>query len=88
MLRDDLRDDRTKFPHTLYMVAGTQATNAQDNHIALLKLTGFTREKHGKADKALPGSDDDMDDGSDSRSELQSILGLITIHPCHVPSTS
>ena len=70
MLRDDLGDDRTRFPHTLYVVAGTQATKAQDNYIALLKLTGLTREKHGKADKALPGSDDEMDDGSDSRSGL------------------
>ena len=61
------------------MVAGTQATKAQDNYIALLKLTGLMREKHGKANKALPGSDDEMDDGSDSRSGLQSMLALSTM---------
>ena len=66
VLRDDLGDDRSKFPHTLYLVAGTQAPRAQDNYTGLLKLTGLTQEKHGKGAKTKE-SDDDMDDESASR---------------------
>ena len=67
VLRDDLGDERTRFPHTLYMVAGTQATRAQENYTAILKLTGLTQERHGKAAKAPQGSDDEMEEDSGDR---------------------
>lgn len=64
LLKDDLGDERTGFPHTLYLVAGTQAERVQDNYMALLKLTGLSQGRHGKP-KAPAGSDDDMDDDDD-----------------------
>ena len=73
VLRDDLGDDRTKFPHTLYMVAGTQATRAQENYTAILKLTGLTQERHGKAAKTPQGSDDEMEEDSGDRCRLAGI---------------
>ena len=60
ILRDDQGDGRTQFPHTMYLVAGTQADKAQDNYTALLKLTGFGQGRHGKPKP--PASSDDEDE--------------------------
>ena len=65
ILRDDLGNERTQFPHTMYVVAGTQAARAQDNYTALLKVTGLGQGRHGKR-KPAAGSDDEMED-SDER---------------------
>jgi ribosome assembly protein RRB1 len=39
---------RTQFPHTLYMAAGTQASQPRQNYIAIMKLAGMGQAGHGK----------------------------------------
>jgi hypothetical protein len=39
IIRDDLGAPRATFPHTVFMVAGTQAAGARQNYLALLRLT-------------------------------------------------
>jgi ribosome assembly protein RRB1 len=46
--RDSLGDSRSSFPHTAYMVAGTQAAPGQKNHLAVIKLSALTQGDHGK----------------------------------------
>lgn len=41
IISDDLGDERRSFPHTVYMVAGTQAQRAKDNEILVMKLSGL-----------------------------------------------
>jgi len=41
VLTDDLGDERRSYPHTVYMVAGTQAQRAKDNEILVMKLSGL-----------------------------------------------
>jgi ribosome assembly protein RRB1 len=41
ILPDELGDERRSYPHTVYMVAGTQAQRAKDNEILVMKLSGL-----------------------------------------------
>ncbi|KAI8473011.1 MAG: WD40-repeat-containing domain protein [Monoraphidium minutum] len=69
ILRDGLGGPRAAFPHTVFMAAGTQAAQARQNHIALLKLAALGQGRHGKRDgKRRRGGGSDS--GSDSGSEL------------------
>ena len=45
ILHDSLGEGRTKYPHTVYLAAGTQADTAQHNQIVLLKLSALCRTK-------------------------------------------
>ena len=38
IVKDDLGAPRSTFPHTVYMVAGTQAETAKQNYVAFLRL--------------------------------------------------
>ena len=44
---DGLGGPRSAFPHTLTLVAGTQAANARQNSLALMKLSDLGQGKHG-----------------------------------------
>ena len=45
-LRDKLGSNRTRFPATLFMVAGTQADDVTQNSIALMKVSDLHRMAH------------------------------------------
>ncbi|GFR42565.1 hypothetical protein Agub_g3463 [Astrephomene gubernaculifera] len=63
ILRDDLGGPRSAFPHTVYLVCGTQAATARQNYVAFLKLAQLGQGRHGK--KAAASDDEDSDDDSD-----------------------
>eukprot|EP00879_Flechtneria_rotunda_P014031 GHRR01014658.1.p1 GENE.GHRR01014658.1~~GHRR01014658.1.p1 ORF type:complete len:366 (+),score=106.34 GHRR01014658.1:218-1315(+) len=80
IVRDDLGAPRSSFPHTVFMVAGTQAASARQNYLAVLKLAELGQGRHGKkaekrnddgesSDEGESSEDDSMDesDGEDSR---------------------
>ena len=50
ILKDDLGAPRSTFPHTVYMVAGTQAESAKQNYVAFLRL-----EKLGQVGEGTVG---------------------------------
>lgn len=43
VLRDSLGDDRKKFPHTAYIVSGTQADTPSQNEILVMKMSQLHR---------------------------------------------
>ncbi|TRY52083.1 Histone-binding protein RBBP4 N-terminal domain/WD40 repeat [Cryptosporidium tyzzeri] len=67
ILPDKLGDNRTQFPHTCYVVAGTQANMEDNNHILLMKWsrmhkTKRDRDENDNSDSDLSDSDDSDDD--------------------------
>ncbi|KUF80288.1 Glutamate-rich WD repeat-containing protein [Phytophthora nicotianae] len=56
---DNLGAVRSRFPMTVFMVAGTQATNADDNQITVMKMSELHKTKHND------GSDSEDDDSDD-----------------------
>lgn len=66
MIRDNLGGPRAAFPHTLFMVAGTQAAQARQNHLAVLKLASLGQGRHGKrAGRRRGGGGSNSDSSSD-----------------------
>ncbi|KAJ1605029.1 WD repeat protein, partial [Cryptosporidium canis] len=64
VLPDKLGDNRTQFPHTCYVVAGTQANNEDDNHILLMKWSRLHKTRKDRDDN--DNSDSDFSDSDDS----------------------
>lgn len=63
IVRDALGTDRRDFPHTFFFVAGTQASSAKLNYLAVAKVSNLTRGKHGTGeapDMNASDSDEDM----------------------------
>lgn len=54
VIRDSLGTNRSRFPHTVFAVAGTQADRADSNRLQIMKLSDLQRTR-----KAGGGSDDD-----------------------------
>lgn len=69
ILRDELGGPRNDFPHSLYMVAGTQAASAKRNYLALVKLSDIKQGRHGAKAGAADDSDDDLLSESDEEVE-------------------
>lgn len=57
VIRDSLGTNRSRFPHTVFAVAGTQADRADSNRLQIMKLSDLQRTR-----KAGGGSDDDESD--------------------------
>eukprot|EP00976_Prorocentrum_cordatum_P006316 126382-Prorocentrum_minimum.AAC.1 len=43
ILRDNLGEARDQWPHSMFMVAGTQAANPKSNSIALMRITSISK---------------------------------------------
>lgn len=83
-LRDDMGESRTRFPHTLMAVVGTQASNPDENQLTVMKLSDLARirieteddilgEEYNKEDK------DDDEDSDDEDVELDPVLESFSI---------
>ncbi|GIL45981.1 hypothetical protein Vafri_3086 [Volvox africanus] len=77
VLKDDLGGPRSTFPHTVYLVCGTQAAKVRQNYVAFLKLAQLGQGRHGKkaatedddSDASSADDDSDSNDGSSSDGE-------------------
>lgn len=82
LLRDHLGAPRAAFPHTLFMVAGTQASSAKSNYLAVMKVSSLALSKAAAARQKEAAkqqqqqregegsdSDEDMLEGSDADSD-------------------
>ena len=58
LLCDELGGARTRFPHVMYAVCGTQADRADQNKLTLMKMSELHKMRR-------TGGDDDMDDDED-----------------------
>jgi ribosome assembly protein RRB1 len=61
VLRDHLGSGRDKLPATMYLVSGSQAQEARDNRIYIMKMSNLHRTKN---------DDDEMDEDSDDDEDL------------------
>lgn len=48
VVKDSLGGPRSKFPHTAFFIAGTQAAARQPNSIEVMKLSDLSQGDHGK----------------------------------------
>lgn len=62
IIRDQLGDDRNNFPHTAYMVTGSQADNPSNNQLYVFKMSQLCRTKHDDYEEAMSDDDSDVDD--------------------------
>lgn len=99
VVRDDLGASRTSYPMTAYVVAGSQAEEATDNRIYMMKWSNLRKTaKDGKED-----SDDEEDEDSDDDSDSEDCEAVLdykgVMHPggvnrircmpqaCHIVAT-
>jgi len=61
-VRDSLGEQRTQYPLTSYLVAGTQADRAADNQLVCLKLSQLARTIHDEDSESDDESDEEDDD--------------------------
>lgn len=48
VIKDNLGGPRSTFPHTAFMMAGTQAPAGQPNSLEVMKLSELSQGEHGK----------------------------------------
>lgn len=65
---------RREFPHSLGIVAGTQASSAKQNYLALMRVTNLTQGQHGEAAKKDDSEDEDMLTDSEDGDEEDAVL--------------
>lgn len=73
VLRDNLGADRATFPHTAWIVAGTQAgeipgQGKAKDEVVVMRLSGLSKTQHDDDDS--DADDDDDDDGEDEDAKL------------------
>jgi ribosome assembly protein RRB1 len=61
IIHDEFGENRTRFPHTMFALAGTQADEPKKNKLTLMKLSDLHRTSK-KKDAADDESDDESDD--------------------------
>ncbi|CAH0514489.1 unnamed protein product [Peronospora belbahrii] len=71
VVRDDLGAVRSRFPMTMFMVAGTQATNTDDNQITVMKMSELHKTKR-KDDLESEGEDSEDEDETEGDPVLES----------------
>jgi len=83
--RDDLGEARTRFPHSLIAVVGTQASRPDQNRITVLQMSDLSRMQVENEDDILgeeynPDKEDDSDSESDEEVDLDPV-----IEHCDIP---
>lgn len=71
VIKDDLGENRTEFPATVYIVAGTNSSQGQANHVLVMKMSNMHTVKD-------IGSDED-DSDSDSESPEKPVTQVKTL---------
>eukprot|EP00640_Fibrocapsa_japonica_P002429 CAMPEP_0113939616 /NCGR_PEP_ID=MMETSP1339-20121228/5908_1 /TAXON_ID=94617 /ORGANISM="Fibrocapsa japonica" /LENGTH=282 /DNA_ID=CAMNT_0000943185 /DNA_START=1 /DNA_END=845 /DNA_ORIENTATION=- /assembly_acc=CAM_ASM_000762 len=70
---DTLGENRTRFPHTIFAVTGSQAESANQNKITLLKMSNLIKTQKSADDSDSDDDDDDDEDGTDDDPVLDSV---------------
>ena len=69
VVRDELGEDRAHFPHTAFMVAGTQAQSAEQNALAVMRLTRLKKTRRSERKNPGDPSDSDLSESDSSDDE-------------------
>ncbi|KAH8119905.1 WD40 repeat-like protein [Phellopilus nigrolimitatus] len=73
VLRDNLGDERQRYPATAYIVAGTQADAAKNNEVSVYKMTSLHRTQKDSDDSDAEDDDDEDNLDEDAVLEYRSI---------------
>jgi len=76
---DNLGDQRTTYPHTAYVVAGTQADRASQNKLLVMKLSQLHRMKNDD-DGSSSEEDSDVEDDEDPVLDTQQVAHQGTVN--------
>lgn len=77
VIADDLGYNRTDFPHSMYLMAGSQAEKAKDNCIIVMKLSNLNAIKN---DESSSSDDSSVEsESSDEESNDQPVLQISSI---------
>lgn len=71
ILRDELGDCRTQFPHSMYLVAGSQADSAGSNVINVVRLTQLFKTRRDIDDSDSEASESDSEEEAGRAPVLQ-----------------
>ncbi|KAF8167698.1 glutamate-rich WD repeat containing [Crassisporium funariophilum] len=71
VLRDNLGDERQRYPATAYIVAGTQADVAKNNEVIVYKMSSLHRTQKDGDDSDSENGDDEDDDDLDEDAILE-----------------
>ena len=69
IVRDALGDNRSTYPATAYLAAGSQAESSKQNHLMLMKLSGMDKTAQ-KSEEDSESEDDDEDDEDSASAEM------------------
>lgn len=73
VIRDSLGANRSRFPHTMFAVAGTQADRADSNRLQVMKLSDLHRTSKSSDDDGEGDSEDEAPDETDDDPVLDHI---------------
>jgi len=77
VISDDLGCNRSDYPHSMYLVAGSQAEKAKDNCVIIMKLSNLNAMKN---DESSSSDDSDVEsESSDEESNDQPVLQVSSI---------
>ena len=79
VIPDNLGENRQRFPHSMYMIAGSQADKESNNKMTILKLSDLAKTQIKSSDDSDDDDDDDDDDGEDDAVDVEPCLEHINI---------
>lgn len=79
IMRDSLGTNRSRFPHTVFAVAGTQADRAESNRLQVMKLSDLHRTSKGAAAAAGSDGEEESEEEGPDETDDDPILDHINI---------
>ncbi|XP_041038294.1 glutamate-rich WD repeat-containing protein 1 [Carcharodon carcharias] len=70
IIQDSLGTERTEYPMTLYLCAGTQADTAQANRLLVMKMHNLWGTKETRTDSESESSDSESEDDEERKPQL------------------
>ncbi|XP_077980352.1 glutamate-rich WD repeat-containing protein 1-like [Glandiceps talaboti] len=76
ILKDNLGENRVEYPHTCYLVAGTQAEKTHLNNIIVMKMSNLYKTKKDEEEEEKEDDDDDdsSEENEDEKAELETSM--------------
>ncbi|KAL4715856.1 hypothetical protein ACJJTC_014588 [Scirpophaga incertulas] len=72
IIPDNLGSERTSFPMTVYLVAGTQASSAHLNNLLVIKMTNLHPTSKSEGDEESDSDDEDEEEDEEKKPQMTS----------------
>ncbi|XP_078063135.1 glutamate-rich WD repeat-containing protein 1-like, partial [Mustelus asterias] len=77
IIRDNLGSERTDYPLTLYLCAGTQANTAQENRLLVMKMHNLWGTKETRSDSESESSESDEEEEEEEQTKPQLEIAMV-----------